>query len=236
MTAPDPSDAVATDVTFPKVAFANATSTLLIYGAVSSIMGPLLISFSHHFHISLPSAGTVLSVYFVGALVGVPVGYVGITRYRGQFVLAAMMLVGALGAALVSLSGHWAELLTGVFVIGLSFGGVDFALNTLLVRTEPHRRGHRLSVVNAGYGVGAVAGPVAIIIIHPSRFAWLFAVFAVIAVVVAIFYRHLVAPPMRSTLHPRSLVVRWRLARVVWVRSCSPQHCRCLLPLVERLA
>ena len=212
---PDAPDAVTSDVTFSKVAFANATSTLLLFGAVSSLMGPLLVSFSHRFHISLPSAGAVLSVYFVGAFVGVPLGYLGVTRYRGHAVLVVMMLVGALGAAVAALSRHWSELLVGIFVIGVSFGGVDFTLNTLLVRTDAQGRGHRLSVVNAGYGVGAVLGPVAIIIIHPSRFAWLFAAVAVIAVLVSLFYRRLYAPPMRSTLHPRSLVARGRRRSVL---------------------
>jgi len=210
MSARGPREEAPADVVFPSLAFANATTTLLLFGALASLLGPLLISFSHRFHISLPAAGEVLSVFFVGALLGVPLGYLAVTRVRGQTMLAAMMLVAALGATIASWAHTWAELLAGIFVIGLSFGGVDFALNTLLVRTEAHRRGHRLSVVNAGYGVGAVLGPVAIIAVHPANFAWLFAATAIIALLVALFFRGLVAPPMRTTLHPRSLFRRGR--------------------------
>ncbi len=57
-------------VALSRVAFGNFTGMLVILGAVATLYGPLLISLSRHFHISLAQAGILLSVHFVGALLG----------------------------------------------------------------------------------------------------------------------------------------------------------------------
>ncbi len=175
------------------------------------MFGPLLISFSHRFNLSLPTAGTVLSIFFVGALLGVPAGYVSVKRWRGNTVLSVLMVLMGLGAVAAALSKNWSEFLVGVFVMGLSFGGVDFSLNTLLVRTEPQHRGHRLSLANAGYGVGAVVGPLLIILVRPGNFPILFSVVAFVAVVLSTFNRGIVAPPLATTSQSHgSLITRGR--------------------------
>jgi fucose permease len=204
------SNSTTTDVTFGSVAFANATATFLMFGATSSLFGPLLISFSHRFDLSLPTAGTVLSVFFVGALVGVPFGYLGVKRLPGNTALSILMLVAGIGALGASLSQNWLEFLAGVFVIGVAFGGVDFSLNTLLVRTKTDRRGHLLSWANAGYGVGAVVGPVVIIIARPNNFPSIFAGVGVTAVVLSAFFRDIIAPPMHVVHHRSSLFAKGR--------------------------
>jgi FHS family glucose/mannose:H+ symporter-like MFS transporter len=198
------------DVTFGSVAFANATATFLMFGATSSLFGPLLVSFSHRFHLTLPAAGVVLSIFFVGALLGVPLGYLGVKRFRGNTAIAALMIVAGLGALTAALSRNWPEFLTGVFIFGVAFGGVDFSLNTLLVRTEVKHRGHRLSLANAGYGVGAVVGPVLIIVVRPTNFPVLFGAIGGTALVLSAFFRDIDAPPMHSVHHRSSLVAKGR--------------------------
>jgi MFS family permease len=120
------------------------------------------------------------------------------------------MLVAGIGALGASLSQNWLEFLAGVFVIGVAFGGVDFSLNTLLVRTKTDRRGHLLSWANAGYGVGAVVGPVVIIIARPNNFPSIFAGVGVTAVVLSAFFRDIIAPPMHVVHHRSSLFAKGR--------------------------
>ena len=203
------------DVTFGSVAFANAAATLILFGATSSLFGPLLISFSRRFHISLPTAGTVVSIFFVGAFLGVPLGYLGVRRFRGSAVLWSMMILTALGAVVAETAHSWWAFLAGVLVIGLAFGAVDFSLNTLFLRTEPQRRGHRLSLANAGYGVGAVLGPVLIIIVRPHNFTRLFAAVAVVSVLLAFFFRDIDAPPLLVVHSRRGLFVKGRRRSVL---------------------
>ncbi|MBW4078706.1 MAG: MFS transporter [Acidobacteria bacterium] len=208
---PRDGDAASSDVTFSSVAFSNATATFLLFGATSSLFGPLLISFSNRFHLSLPAAGAVLSIFFFGSLLGVPLGYLGIKKFRGNTVLSFMMVLMGAGAIDAALSRNWVQFLTGVFIMGLSFGGVDYSLNTLLVRTEPEHRGHRLSLANAGYGLGAVVGPALIILVRPNNFPLLYGVIAVAAVVLSTFNRGLIAPsPHNPAKHRGSLWAKGR--------------------------
>jgi len=155
----------------PSLPLTSATLDLVVFGMISSLFGPLLVTLAHRFHLSLPAAGVVLSVYFVGAFFGVPIGWLSMRRFTGAAVLSGTLLITALGACGAALSTHWAMFLASVFFLGLGFGGVDFSLISLLVRTRTSGRGRRLSVTNAGYGLGAVIGPLLLVVVRPTTFA-----------------------------------------------------------------
>ncbi|MGH9020276.1 MAG: MFS transporter [Acidimicrobiales bacterium] len=196
---PTPADASARpEVAFNRVAFACASTVFVVFGATASLYGPLLLTFSHRFHLSLPTAGIVLSVHFIGAFCGVPLGWFGVRRLRGNVVLSLTLGLMALGATGAALAHAWPLFLASIFVIGLGFGGIDFTLNSLLVRTPEAGRAHRLSVANAGYGVGSVIGPMLIIATHPHNFPWIFGSVAAAALALALTTRGITAPPLRA--------------------------------------
>jgi MFS transporter, FHS family, glucose/mannose:H+ symporter len=187
-----------TEVTFRPIAFASTTGVFILMGAVTSLFGPLLESFTHRFHLSLPSAGVALSVYFVGATLGVLPGWLGLKRLQGRVVLTLSLVAIAIGAAGAAFSHHWVLFLTSVFLIGLGFGALDIALNTLLARTALKGRAHRLSIGNAGYGVGAVICPLVIIALSPHNFPILFGGLCVLALILSTANRGVHAPPLRT--------------------------------------
>ncbi len=124
-------------------------------------------------------------------------------RWPGSVALGASLILLATGSLVAALSTRFVSLLGGVFFIGVAFGGLDFLLNALLVRTDLDGRAHRLSVANAGYGVGAVVGPLLIIGVRPGRFPWILAAIAVSSLLLTASTRGLRAPPLRSSLHVR---------------------------------
>ena len=207
MTAPSPTtpDALATEVSFRPFALGGATATFALIGATSSLYGPLLVSFSHRFHLSLPTAGAVLSMHFVGALFGVLLAWIGVKRFSGALVLSVALLLMAGGAVGAALSHDWNIFLACVLLIGLGYGGLDFALNTLLTRTAARGRALRLSVTNAGFGVGAVIGPLLIVTLRPQNFPHLFAGIAVAAVILSTFNRGVHAPALRAEVRQREV-------------------------------
>ena len=75
-------------------------------------------------------------MYFVGAFFGVPIGWLAMRRLSGAAVLSGTLLITALGACGAALVSHWVMFLISVFLLGLGFGGVDFSLISLLVRTR----------------------------------------------------------------------------------------------------
>lgn len=193
-----PSGAPATEVSFRPFAFASTTGTVILMGAVTSLFGPLLETFTHRFHVSLPTAGAALSVYFVGATIGVLPGWLGLKRLEGRTVLTISLVTISLGAAGATFSHPWALFLASVLVVGLGGGALDVAVNTLLARTAPDGRARRLSIGNGGYGVGAVICPLIIIGIGPSHFTMLFGGLCVIGLVLSTLNRGVHAPPLRT--------------------------------------
>jgi len=167
-------------------------------GAVTSLFGPLLLSFTHRFHLSLPTAGAALSVYFVGATLGVLPGWFGLKRLPGRRVLALALAVITLGATGATFSHQWILFLTSIFFVGLGFGSLDIGLNTLLARTALKGRAHRLSIANAGYGMGAVICPLVIIAINPKNFPVLLGGVAVVALALSFLNGGVHAPPLHS--------------------------------------
>jgi fucose permease len=229
--APMPPPPSVTQVAFKGFAFANMTTMMVLIGATASLYGPLLTTIAGRFHTSLAQAGIVLSVHFVGALIGVPIGWIATKRFKGSVVVAVSLVCLALGALGVALAGRWGLFVTAVFVVGVGFGALDFSLNTLLARSALHGRARRLSLANAGYGVGSVIGPLMVIVARPHNFRVLFAAVAVIAVVLSTMNRGIIAPPQTpearqnelDTLHAqrRPILVTFIVAYVLYVATES---------------
>jgi fucose permease len=174
-------------------------------GAVTSLFGPLLESFTHRFHISLPTAGAALSVYFVGATIGVLPGWLGLKWLEGRHVLTLALLAISIGAAGAAFLHSWPLFLTSVMIIGLGFGALDIAVNTLIARTALDCRAHRLSIGNGGYGVGAVICPLVIIGLGQSHFRTLFAGLCLIGLVLSTLNGGVHAPPLHTEALQREI-------------------------------
>lgn len=212
-------------------AFVSMSTMLMLTGAVAALYGPLLLTLAKTFHVSLPQAGIVVSVHFVGALVGVLVGWVAMKRLTGSVVVVVTLGCFGLGALCVALSSTWSVFLVGVFVVGVGFGGLDFSLNTLLTRTDLAGRPRRLSVGNAGYGLGAVIGPLLVILVQPHNYPLVFGGAAGAALLLATLSRGIIAPPQTSegrahelnSLHPgrRSILFTFIVAYVLYVSAES---------------
>ena len=193
----EPSTA-STQVELTTTALANLTIVFVLCGATSSLFGPLLVTFSHHFHISLARAGEVLSVYFIGALVGVLPGWWGLRRTRGRRVLNWSLVTVAAGTLASGLVHSWWIFLASTLLLGLGFGSLDMSLNVLLSRTAAEGRAHRLSFTNAGYGLGAVISPLILVVAQPRNFPTVFVLISVVALALTTFNAGVDAPPQRS--------------------------------------
>jgi fucose permease len=187
-----------TQVELTTVALGNLTGVFILVGATSSLFGPLLVTFSHHFHVSLATAGEVLSVYFVGALIGVLPGWWGLKHTTGRRVLSTSLVVVAAGTLASGLVHSWMVYLASIFLLGLGFGSLDMSLNVLLSRTAATGRAHRLSFVNAGYGLGAVICPLVVVLVHPQNFPGIFITIAILALLLTTFNAGVHAPPLKS--------------------------------------
>lgn len=191
------------EVSFSRWAFAAALGAFLLIGAIDAAYGPLLASISARFGVSLPSAGTVISVYFAGALVGVLCALSGLRRVSGRAVTTAAMIVLAGGCLGIALSRSWWALIAGVFLTGTGFGATDFTLNQLMAATAARHRAVRLNVLNAAFGIGAVVGPIIVNALKGATLTLGFAAGAATACVLAAGQRGVRAPvPSRPAPPP----------------------------------
>jgi FHS family glucose/mannose:H+ symporter-like MFS transporter len=130
-----------------------------LMGTLASAYGPLLELLARRFDVSLAVAGGVLSVHFLGALVGVIVSMRLLQQVSSRtFVLGAVACLG-LGCAGVALAPSWPAFLGGVLVIGVGFGALDIGCNQLVAHSGGSRRTAVLNALNGAFAVGAVAGP-----------------------------------------------------------------------------
>jgi len=147
-------------VNLTRAALVAIAAIFFLMGVLASAYGPLLEHLSRRFEVSLSVAGGVLSVHYVGAVVGVLVGMRALQRLPSRtFVLAALTSLG-LGCAVVALAPSWSEFLGGVLVLGLGYGALDIGCNQLVAHSEGARRTAVLNALNGTFGVGAVAGPI----------------------------------------------------------------------------
>jgi MFS transporter, FHS family, glucose/mannose:H+ symporter len=183
-----------TRVDFDRSSFAGATFALGLAGALVATYGTILVGIAHHFSISIATAGLTLSANFAGAVVGVLLAWGALRWQPGGRVLTASLLMLALGLLLAAFAPSWAAFLAAVFVGGVGFGAVDFQVVSLVARTEARTRAARLSVSGAGWGLGAIAGPLVIVLIRPQHFQIFLALAAVAGLVLIPVTRSIRAP------------------------------------------
>jgi len=187
----------AEETSFSRVAFVAALGAFLLIGSIDAAYGLLLRPIATRFGVSLPVAGTVISVYFAGALVSVPVVLAAFRRGPPHRVAVAALAVLAVGCLAISLAGAWLILLAAVLVSGLGFGATDFGLNQLGARTAADGRAARLTILNAAFGAGAILGPVIVSQLGEQALTAGFAAAAGLACVLAIGLRGIRERPAR---------------------------------------
>jgi MFS transporter, FHS family, glucose/mannose:H+ symporter len=146
------------ETSFTRVAFAAALGALALAGAISASYGPLLRPVTDRFGVSLPVAGTLISINFAGGLVGTLGALAGFTRAPRRPIATFSLVVLGLGCLSIAAARAWPALAIGVFLTGVGFGATDFSLNQMAARSGAGRA-VRLTLLNAAFGTGAVLGP-----------------------------------------------------------------------------
>ena len=130
-----------------------------LMGAVQAMYGAALPGLSRAFHLPAGTAGLLLSAHGLGALLGVLGSGALAGRPAARWRVGGATLLLSLGALGVGLAPLWPLALLGALTVGLGYGALTAGLNSLFARSFGARSAAMLSVLNALFGVGAVAGP-----------------------------------------------------------------------------
>ena len=132
-------------------------------GTTEFVMMGLLPDVADDLHISIPTAGHLVSAYALGVVIGAPLLAAATARMSRRKVLIALMLLFVAGNALSALAPDYHWLMAARFLSGLPHGaffGVGAVVATGLV--APERKARSVSLMFLGLTVANVVGvPVA---------------------------------------------------------------------------
>lgn len=156
-------------------------ATFVLMGAGQSLYGPALPAFSRAFGVSIGTAGLLVSAHWVGCALGVAGMFV-----QGQKVTPRMVVVVmGIGAAMIATGLAWWLTLVGAVVFGIGYGCSTVVFNPAMLRAFGPRGPAMLSLLNATFGIGAIAAPLVFVALSNDP-ALTFAISAALAAVIAL--------------------------------------------------
>lgn len=130
-------------------------ATFVMMGAGQALFGPALPVLSRTYTLGQGEAGLLVSLLWVGCFLGVALMYLRGAVIGPRHALMAMAL-GAVGMA--AGLGWWVTLLAAA-VFGMGYGMATAVFNPRVMRAFGRHGPSMLSLLNATFGVGAIAAP-----------------------------------------------------------------------------
>ena len=136
-------------------------AVFFVTGATTASLGAGLPFFAAHFGLT-HGAGHVIAWYNLGALAAVAaLGAVGTRLSTGKAITAMLLLFGG-GCAAMAAGPTWMLFCAAAVVAGSGYGGLGLILNTAFGRRFGANSVVMVNRLNAVFGIGAVAGPLAV--------------------------------------------------------------------------
>lgn len=174
---------------FSTTATVAACAGFVLLGALQAYFGPSIPALRTRFGLAPSGAGLALSMFFGGAVAGVLIGGTLHRRLRNGRLLLISFLLMAVGSLGFALAASWTLALAASLVLGFGAGGIDYGLNQMFSTGFGRRSPAMLSILNAHYGVGAIAGPLLISLLGGHDYPYAFAGTAALLVVVGFVLR-----------------------------------------------
>lgn len=130
----------------------------VLSGVLMTMLGPLLPGFSVRWHLTDVQAGYLFTAQFVSCGLGMIASPALLSRFGYRRTLIAGLLVMAAGVGFLA-HAPWAGALAAVCLYGVGFGLNTPAANLFAAEANPENRASALSLLNASWGVGAMASP-----------------------------------------------------------------------------
>ncbi len=150
-----------------RLLFAAGALGFLAIGALQAMYGPAFPAFRGRYGIGVGEVGAIVSAHFLGSFATIAASGVLLVRFGYRPLLVAGAAAMAAGAIGVASSPVWGIALASALLGGLGFGLLDVATNLLFARGFGGRATAALNLLNAAFGLGAMAGPVLIGLLAP---------------------------------------------------------------------
>jgi MFS transporter, FHS family, glucose/mannose:H+ symporter len=165
-----------------RTAVVGCCAGFVVIGGLQALYGPAIPAIRARFGVTPPVAGLGLSAQFAGAVIGVVTFHLLRSRFSDRGLLGASYGLMAAGAVLFAIAPSWTLALGASLVTGVGSGGIDYGLNRLFAVSFGRRSAGMLNLLNAYFGVGAVAGPALVGWVGARHYPWLFGAVAAASV------------------------------------------------------
>lgn len=134
-------------------------ATFILMGAGQALFGPVLPVYVREFSLTEGEAGLFVALLWVGCFLGVGIMYLLGARIGPRHALAAM----AAGTAAMAAGPGWWPTLAGAALFGVGYGMATAVFNPRVMRAFGAAGPSMLSLLNATFGIGAIAAPLAFV-------------------------------------------------------------------------
>lgn len=168
-------------------------AAFFLLGAQQAMYGPSLPLFRAKFGLEVDQVSAVVSAQFLGAFLAIVASglLIRAVGYRRVLIAGALGVAGGLGA--IAVAGAWWQVVAGAFVGGAGFGILNISFNLLLALSFRPNAAPALNLLNAVFGVGAIAGPLLVALFEP-RLALPFLTLVAVALVLLVLVTVLDVP------------------------------------------
>ncbi|MBN8630904.1 MAG: hypothetical protein J0L76_08640 [Rhodobacterales bacterium] len=157
-------------------------ATFVMMGAGQALFGPALPVYRRNFSLTEGEAGLFVALLWVGCFLGVALMY-----FKGAVIgpRHALMTMAA-GSGGMAVSPNWGLTLAGAVVFGMGYGMATAVFNPCVMRAFGAKGPSMLSLLNATFGVGAIAAPLAFVWLGSDP-VWAFGLVAVVILAIWAF-------------------------------------------------
>src|SRR4029077_10802699 len=133
-------------------------ATFLFMGLVVSAYGPLLEHLTRRFGVSLPVAGSTISVHFAASLFGVIAAMRTMPVWPARRTLMIATGLVAAGCVAVAVAPTWPAFVVAVAIVGFGFGALVLGVNQVVAYSEGARRAALSRALSGVSSAGDIAG------------------------------------------------------------------------------
>ena len=166
----------------------SGISIFAVMGGFTSSYGVMVPYFRDKFSLNLAESGFIFFAHGVTALIGVVIGTITVSKFKAAYVGGLGAPLMGVGAILIGVAPSWNITLLGVTVVGVGFGACDATISQFLSRGGSEKAVRLVNILNAGFAIGAVIGPILIAGAVPDMFGQLLFAWAAVFFVVGYMF------------------------------------------------
>jgi MFS transporter, FHS family, glucose/mannose:H+ symporter len=166
----------------------SGISIFAVMGGFTSSYGVMVPYFRDKFSLNLAESGFIFFAHGVTALIGVVMGTITVSKFKAAYVGGLGAPLMGVGAILIGVAPSWNITLLGVTVVGVGFGACDATISQFLSRGGSEKAVRLVNILNAGFAIGAVIGPILIAGAVPDLFGQLLFAWAAVFFVVGYMF------------------------------------------------